>query len=228
MQAAHESGIAQVSTPAFAPLCAFPPSHASSSAAHPLFVHLERAKIGQFAPCGECRPLVLWARKLESNYSVAPHYLVRTRNSHVASNTRVVDRRRRAALGLPRCQSATRPVGLQKPAALINALGITATDISNGVDASSEGPRTISATGVILGRQGAQATSLRGWWQAPAAAFTVIDNGHVQGGNRNADAGGDQASAILSTNGGSPWSSIARIRMNVSVVLTSNPQPSTV
>jgi len=113
---------------------------------------------------------------------------------------------------LSACRDAsqpTRPVGLQKPAALINALGITATDISNGVDASSEGPRTISATGVILGRQGAQATSLRGWWQAPAAAFTVIDNGHVQGGNRNADAGGDQASAILSTNGGSPWSSIA-------------------
>lgn len=102
----------------------------------------------------------------------------------------------------------TTPLGAHEPSAVISAQGITAVDISNGVDASVEGPRTISATGVILGRQGAQATSLRGWWQAPAAAFSAIDNGHVQGGNRNADAGGGQGTAILSTSGGAPWTSI--------------------
>lgn len=110
------------------------------------------------------------------------------------------------------CRDAGEPttaLGVIRPAATVSASAITAIDISNGIDASISGPRTISATGVILGRQGAQSTSLRGWWQAPLTAFTAIDNGSVQGGNRNADAGGGQATAILSTNGGSPWSSIA-------------------
>jgi hypothetical protein len=104
---------------------------------------------------------------------------------------------------------STAPLRMAEPAAVINAQGIRAIDISNGVDASVNGPRTISASGVILGRQGSQSTSLRGWWQAPASAFSPIDDGFVQGGNRNADAGGGQGTAILSTNGGPPWASVA-------------------
>jgi hypothetical protein len=103
---------------------------------------------------------------------------------------------------------STAPFRGVEPAAVMDAQGITAIDISNGVDASVSGPRTISASGVILGRQGSQSTSLRGWWQAPATAFSPIDDGSVQGGNRNADAGGGQGTAILSTNGGPPWASV--------------------
>jgi hypothetical protein len=73
--------------------------------------------------------------------------------------------------------------------------------MSNGVNGGNA--RTISSTGIILGGNGA-----RGWWQSPFPSFTVIDSGNVQGGNRNADAGGGQASAILSTNGGPPWTSV--------------------
>src|SRR5688500_11257477 len=81
----------------------------------------------------------------------------------------------------------------------IAAASVTAIDISNGV--TGGGGRTISSTGVILGKIG----STRGWWQSPSPSFTAIDDGWVQGGNRNADAGGGQGTAILSTNGEPPW-----------------------
>lgn len=79
---------------------------------------------------------------------------------------------------------------------------ITAIDISNGV--ADGGARTISNTGVILGKIG----TTRGWWQSPSPSFTAIDNGWVQSGNRNADAGGTQGTALLSTQGGPPWTSV--------------------
>jgi hypothetical protein len=89
----------------------------------------------------------------------------------------------------------------RKPTFALSAASIQAIDISNGI--TGGGGRTISSTGIILGKTG----SLRGWWQSPNPAFTQIDNGYVQGGNRNADAGGDQGTAFLSTNGGAPWTS---------------------
>jgi hypothetical protein len=90
-----------------------------------------------------------------------------------------------------------------KPALALSAATVTAIDISNGQ--TGGGGRTISSTGIVLGRNG----SIRGWWQAPSPTFNQIDNGYVQGGNRNADAGGGQGTALLSTNGGAPWVSVA-------------------
>jgi len=84
----------------------------------------------------------------------------------------------------------------------ISASSITAIDISNGI--TGGGGRTISTSGIVLGRIG----SSRGWWQSPSPSFTVLDDGYVQGGNRNADAGGGQGTAILSTNGNAPWTSV--------------------
>jgi hypothetical protein len=111
------------------------------------------------------------------------------------------------------CSNAGEPAAPRaavEPAATIATSGIMAIDISNGVNAGvTGGPRTISDSGVILGRQGSETGSLRGWWQSPSPAFTAIDNGYLQGGNRGADAGGGQATVFLSTNGGAPWSSIA-------------------
>jgi hypothetical protein len=85
------------------------------------------------------------------------------------------------------------------PRLTLSASGITAIDISNGVDGGYA--QTVSSNGVILGRIG----STRGWWQAPSSTFTFLDSGFVQGGNRNADAGGTQGKVLLSTNGGPPW-----------------------
>jgi hypothetical protein len=84
----------------------------------------------------------------------------------------------------------------------VSASSITAIDISNGV--TGGGARTISSAGIVLGKIG----TYRGWWQSPFPTFTLIDEGYVQGGNRNADAGGGQGTAILSTNGGAPWSNV--------------------
>jgi hypothetical protein len=79
---------------------------------------------------------------------------------------------------------------------------VTAVDVSNGI--TGGGARTISSTGVILGKNG----TTRGWWQSPSPSFNTLDNGWVQGGNRNADAGGGQGTALLSTNGAGPWLSV--------------------
>jgi len=92
------------------------------------------------------------------------------------------------------------PTSLKVPLS-IGAASVTTIDMSNGVSGGSA--RTISSTGIILGGNGP-----RGWWQSPSPSFTPIDNGFVQGGNRSADAGGGQGTAILSTNGGPPWTSV--------------------
>jgi len=88
------------------------------------------------------------------------------------------------------------------PALSVSTAAVTAIDISNGF--TGGGGRTISSTGIILGRIG----TTRGWWTSPSPAFTPIDDNYVQGGNRNADAGGGDGTAILSTNGGPPWTSV--------------------
>jgi hypothetical protein len=85
----------------------------------------------------------------------------------------------------------------------ISSPTITAVDLSNGVNGGEA--RTISSNGIILGEIGGS----RGWWQSPSTSFTKVDDGNVQDGNRNADAGGGQGTAFLSTNGGAPWVSVA-------------------
>jgi hypothetical protein len=106
---------------------------------------------------------------------------------------------------LAACSAADRitETASMKPALTLSAASVTAIDISNGL--TGGGGRTISSTGIVLGRIG----SVRGWWQSPSPTFTQIDDGYVQGGNRNADAGGGQGTAILSTNGGAPWVSVS-------------------
>jgi len=103
------------------------------------------------------------------------------------------------------CSASDRVAGSTTPAdpsLSVATASVTAIDISNGI--TGGGGRTISSTGIILGRLG----STRGWWQSPSPLFTGIDNSYVQGGNRNADAGSDNATALLSTNGGAPWTSV--------------------
>lgn len=100
------------------------------------------------------------------------------------------------------CSTSDKLVGVSAPrhtSLTLSAASVTVIDISNGV--TGGGARTISRTGIVLGKTG----SIRGWWQSPSPNITVLDNGYVQGGNRSADAGGDQGTAILSTNGGAPW-----------------------
>lgn len=105
------------------------------------------------------------------------------------------------------CSASDRVAGVNSvstPAlSIFSATSVTAIDVSNGV--TGGGGRTISSTGIVLGRNG----STRGWWQSPSPTFNALDNGYVEGGNRNADAGGDQGTAFLSTGGGAPWTSVA-------------------
>lgn len=104
------------------------------------------------------------------------------------------------------CSSGVEPgavTALNARASLIDGSTVIPIDLSP--NASGGGGRTISTGGLILGSSG----SVRGWWQAPSAAFTTIDPGYVQGGNRNADAGAGQGKVLLSTNGGAPWSDVA-------------------
>jgi hypothetical protein len=94
--------------------------------------------------------------------------------------------------------SGKKGIGTEAFLIVLNADGVTAIDISNGV--TGGGSFAISQTGLIVGRLG----STRGWWQSPSPAYTQIDSGHVSGGNSLGDVGSG-ASVLLTNNGAPPF-----------------------
>ena len=81
---------------------------------------------------------------------------------------------------------------------------VTVSDVSGGID-GGVGVRTVSATGIGLGKVG----SYRSWWSSGGVTPNILDGGYVNGGNRNADAAGGVGNVLLSTNGSAPWTDVA-------------------
>jgi hypothetical protein len=120
------------------------------------------------------------------------------------------------------CEAGGGPVepgetGARQISPVVAASPITTIDLSSGSGLAGRA-LVIGNSGLVLGLLDG-----RGWWQAPAPAFTRIDAGGLLGGNRIGDAAGGENNLLLSTSGGAPWTSVTPLRpAGISSIVTAD------